>query len=202
MRVALQLLGVTLNQEFDLNAELQKPKTEQSRISRYFQILQEECEREISLINDLLDLQRLDVGNHPITPEPVVLEDWLPGLVNGFMARTKSRDQTLVLDIAKALPILHTDLASLDRILAELLNNACKYTPPGGNIHLRVEADAALVGDQVNFQLTNTGVEIPQQELSRIFRQVLSSTQRGSLEARGYRAGAGFGEKAGAISQR
>lgn len=169
MRVALQLLGVTLNQEFDLNAELQKPKTEQSRISRYFQILQEECEREISLINDLLDLQRLDVGNHPITPEPVVLEDWLPGLVNGFMARTKSRDQTLVLDIAKALPTLHTDLASLDRVLAELLNNACKYTPPGGNIHLRVEADAALMGEQVNFQLTNTGVEIPQQELSRIF---------------------------------
>ncbi|MDA0269068.1 MAG: GAF domain-containing protein [Cyanobacteria bacterium] len=53
MRVALQLLGVTLNQEFDLNSELQKPLAEQSRIARYYKVLREECEREISLINDL-----------------------------------------------------------------------------------------------------------------------------------------------------
>ena len=68
MKVALQLLGITLNQEFSLDEELRKPRTEQDRLARYFQILQEECEREITLINDLLDLQRLDLGNHPITP--------------------------------------------------------------------------------------------------------------------------------------
>jgi signal transduction histidine kinase len=168
MRVALQLLGVTLNQEFDLNQELQKPKAEQPRIARYFQILQEECEREISLINDLLDLQRLDVGNHPVHPEAVVLENWLPGLVNGFMARAKSRQQSLKLEIGQQLPLLNTDLASLERILAELLNNACKYTPPGEHIRLEV-LTANLSTEWLHFKLSNTGVDIPPEEVARIF---------------------------------
>jgi signal transduction histidine kinase len=172
MRVALQLLGVTLSQEFDLSAEMQKPKTEQNRISRYYQILQEECEREISLINDLLDLQRLDVGSHPIHPEAVTLADWLPNLVGGFFARTKTRQQQLELELEADLPMLNTDLASLERVLAELLNNACKYTPPGHSILLAVTATTApnmAKTQSISFQITNTGIEIPSTELPRIF---------------------------------
>ncbi|MGG6237926.1 GAF domain-containing sensor histidine kinase [Nodosilinea sp. AN01ver1] len=169
MRVALQLLGVTLNQEFDLTADLQKPRAEQTRIGRYFSILQEECEREISLINDLLDLQRLDVGNHPIQPEPILLETWLAGWIDSFVTRAKSRNQTLQLVIAPAMPVLYTDLASLERVLAELLNNACKYTPPGEHITLEVAARPDAIGEQVAIALTNTGVTIPAEEMPRIF---------------------------------
>ncbi|MBE9158752.1 GAF domain-containing protein [Nodosilinea sp. LEGE 06152] len=169
MRVALQLLGVTLNQEFDLTADLQKPRAEQTRIGRYFSILQEECEREISLINDLLDLQRLDVGNHPIQPEPILLDTWLANWIDSFVTRAKSRDQTLRLVVAPAMPVLYTDLASLERVLAELLNNACKYTPPGEHITLDVSAHPNAPGEQVVIALTNTGVTIPVEEMPRIF---------------------------------
>ncbi|MGB3203226.1 MAG: HAMP domain-containing sensor histidine kinase, partial [Nodosilinea sp.] len=169
MRVALQLLGVTLNQEFDLTADLHKPKAEQTRISRYFSILQEECEREISLINDLLDLQRLDVGNHPIQPEPILLDTWLTGWIDSFVTRAKSRNQTLRLMVAPALPVLHSDLASLERVLAELLNNACKYTPPGEHIILDVSVHPDSPDEQVAIALTNTGVTIPVEEMPRIF---------------------------------
>ncbi|MFE4107238.1 GAF domain-containing sensor histidine kinase [Almyronema epifaneia] len=166
MRVALQLLGVTLNQEFDLDSELQKSKAEQGRIARYYQILQEECEREISLINDLLDLQRLDVGNHPIHPRPIQLQHWLPRIVNGFQARVKSRQQQLELQVPESLQKIVSDEASLERIVAELLNNACKYTPPGGNICLAVKRSS---DDQIQFCITNTGIEIPADEMPRIF---------------------------------
>lgn len=169
MRVALQLLGVTLNQEFDLTADLQKPRPEQTRIGRYFSILQEECEREISLINDLLDLQRLDVGNHPMQPEPILLDTWLTGWLDSFVTRAKSRDQTLKLVVPPALPVLHTDLASLERVLAELLNNACKYTPPGENITLQVSPHLDTPDKQVSIALINTGVTIPAEEMPRIF---------------------------------
>lgn len=170
MRVALQLLGVTLNQEFDLNQDLLKPKADQPRIARYFQILQEECEREISLINDLLDLQRLDVGNHPLEAEPIDLADWLPRWTDSFATRAKSRDQVLEIVTDLVLPIVHTDQASLERILAELLNNACKYTPPGEQITLQVTTlPSATLVEQVTFTLTNTGVTIPPDEQARIF---------------------------------
>ncbi|MGD1908025.1 MAG: ATP-binding protein [Leptolyngbyaceae cyanobacterium] len=166
MRVALQLLGVTLNQEFDLNAELQKPQAERSRIARYYQVLKEECEREISLINDLLDLQRLDGGNHPIHAQPIDITTWLPSLVSGFQERTQSRQQTLNFQVEAALPKLVSDSASLDRVFAELLNNACKYTPPGESITLSVKQAPS---QQLCFQVINSGVEIPPDELPRIF---------------------------------
>ncbi|NEP15419.1 MAG: PAS domain-containing protein [Leptolyngbya sp. SIO4C1] len=166
MRVALQLLGVTLAQEMDLETELKKPELAQNRMARYYRILKEECEREISLINDLLDLQRLDVGNHPILSQPIHLPDWLPALVNGFQARTKSRDQNLRVIVPEDIPILISDLSSIERILAELLNNACKYTPPEGEITLAVSATDR---NSLQFDITNTGVEIPAEEMPRIF---------------------------------
>ncbi|MEB3289980.1 MAG: GAF domain-containing protein [Leptolyngbya sp.] len=169
MRVALQLLGASLTQECNLAEELHKPKAEQTRIARYYHILQEECEREISLINDLLDLQRLDGGNHPIQTEPIVLKTWLPNLVESFITRAKNRDQTLTLITAPTLPVLHSDLASLERILAELLNNACKYTPPGERIEFRVEPVPDSQQSHVQFVILNTGVSIPEAELNRIF---------------------------------
>jgi PAS domain S-box-containing protein len=166
MRVALQLLGVTLNQEFDLNAELQKAKTSQNRIARYYQVLKEECEREISLINDLLDLQRLDGGNHPMTPQCINLQSWLEGVANGFHERAQSRQQTLVVELPPALPKIVSDQASLERVFAELLNNACKYTPPGEVISVRAMVDRS---NQVQITVANTGIEIPAAELPRIF---------------------------------
>ncbi|MDJ0708135.1 MAG: GAF domain-containing protein [Leptolyngbyaceae cyanobacterium MO_188.B28] len=166
MKVALQLLGITLNQEFSLDEELRKPRTEQDRLARYYQILQEECEREITLINDLLDLQRLDLGNHPITPQTIELHEWLPGIVDSFQTRAKNRNQELQLHLPPDLPTLVSDLASLERVLAELLNNACKYTPPGEQIKLKV---VTLPADKIQVVLSNTGIEIPADELPRIF---------------------------------
>ena len=166
MRVALQLLGVTLTQELGLEQELTKPDVEQGRIARYYRILKEECEREISLINDLLDLQRLDVGNHELALQTIQLYEWLPALVSSFQERATSRQQQLTVTIAETIDRFQSDLSSLDRIWAELLNNACKYTPPGGEITLSV---AQVNDNTLRFTLVNTGVEIPQDELPRIF---------------------------------
>ncbi|MEM9003405.1 MAG: GAF domain-containing protein [Cyanobacteria bacterium P01_F01_bin.86] len=166
MRVALQLLGVTLNREFDLGSELRKPKPSQNPLARYYQVLTEECEREISLINDLLDLQRLDGGNHPMNPQPIDIKSWLLGITNTFQERAQSRTQSLELDIPDDLPCLVSDQASLERVFAELLNNACKYTPPGEKISITAIATAT---DELNIIISNTGVEIPARELPRIF---------------------------------
>ncbi len=165
MRVALQLLGVTLNQTHNLDQELEKPHLEQSRIARYYRILKEECEREISLINDLLDLQRLDVGNHPMIIQPIDLTNWLPNLVNGFQPRARSRQQMLTLTVPEDLPELRSDLASIERVLAELVNNACKYTPPAHSIHIAIAGGQSVM----RFSVINTGVEIAEEERLRIF---------------------------------
>ena len=105
----------------------------------YLEILETECTRETDLINDLLDLQRLEAAACPIDLEPVNLEVWLPTIIDPFYTRAHNRHQHLRVECDRPLPTLSSNRASLGRILAELLNNACKYTANDGEISLKVE---------------------------------------------------------------
>ncbi len=147
--------------------------TTPERRNLYLQILHNECDREVTLINDLLDLQRLEAGRDSIALETVQLHQWLPPIVGSFRARALSRQQTLQLDIAPV--TLTTDPMKLKRILMELLNNACKYTPPTGIITVTVRALASSTkldaADGVEFVVNNSGSEIPASSLTRIFEK-------------------------------
>lgn len=108
------------------------------RQQRYLQILEAECTRETELINDLLDLQRLENDSYRVSPEPIHLQEWLPGIMAPFLSRAQSRKQHLHVDLSPNVPEVMSDRRSLERILAELLNNACKYTSPNGAIDIKV----------------------------------------------------------------
>ncbi|HAX75517.1 MAG TPA: hypothetical protein DCY88_06740 [Cyanobacteria bacterium UBA11372] len=113
------------------------PTPEKSQ--RYLEILQAECNRETELINDLLDLQRLEAESYPLVLTEVVdLPEWIPNIVAPFYSRAQDHQQILQVELAPDLTTLISDYAGLGRIIAELLNNACKYTPGGGGIVLRV----------------------------------------------------------------
>ncbi|PSB32946.1 hybrid sensor histidine kinase/response regulator [Stenomitos frigidus] len=142
-----------------------KPNTQAAKVDRYLQILQDECQREIDLITDLLDLTRLDAEVEPPILAPIELATWLPIVAEPFVDRAHSQQQQLHVDIAPALPTLTTEQASLERILAELLNNACKYTPPGASIVLA----AHKTTDRLQISVINGGAEISKQEQARIF---------------------------------
>lgn len=158
MKMSIRMLELALKQEVPVS---DKP----NKSERYLQILQDECEREISLINDLLDLQRLEVGVQPLTLTTIHLDTWVTQLIKPFEERTRARQQILQVEMAPNLPPLVSDMLGLERIMGELLNNACKYTPPGDRICLHVQAKA----EQMQFQVVNTGAEIPAHELPRIF---------------------------------
>ncbi|RMH76837.1 MAG: hybrid sensor histidine kinase/response regulator [Cyanobacteria bacterium J007] len=134
---------------------------------RYFQILHDECEREIHLINNILDMQRLEAGVEPLELSAIQLQHWIPHLVEPFVQRMEKNQQHLRLEIAADLPSLISDPDILGRIVAELLNNACKYTPSGEEIAVALDADEAIV----RLQVTNTGIEIPERELAHIFEK-------------------------------
>ncbi len=143
------------------------PTVEKSQ--RYLEILQAECTRESELINDLLDLQRLEAGSYSIKlNESVCLQDWLPSIIEPFRSRSEQRQQMLQINLTPDLFVLVANRASLERILAELLNNACKYTPNGGEIGLSVcykLTEAATI-----FTISNPA-EIPSDQLPRIFEK-------------------------------
>lgn len=109
-------------------------ETADAPIYRYLQILKDEAHREMSLINDLLDLSRVDAGVEPYVVTTIDPQTWIPHVVEPFLERTQLQQQQLQINLAPNLPLLTTDLLDLERILSELLNNACKYTPAGEKI--------------------------------------------------------------------
>jgi signal transduction histidine kinase len=138
------------------------------KCQRYLQILESECVRESELINDLLDLQRLEAATQPISKEEVNLSTWLPTIIESFRDRTKSRQQTITVQLPEKLPIINSNRASLGRVLAELLNNGCKYTPNQGEIVFQVEINGGKSQDKIQFMVSNQA-EIPASELPKIF---------------------------------
>jgi signal transduction histidine kinase len=158
IKMATQMLELTLNKAGLLKAN-------NSPIARYLQILQSECNREINLVNDLLDLSRLETDTESLKLVSMPLQDWLSHLIEPFVERTEKQHQQLQVKIPSGLTSLKSDFAKLDRILIELLHNACKYTPPKERIQLTVETDV----NRLIINVSNSGVEIPSEERSRIF---------------------------------
>jgi PAS domain S-box-containing protein len=141
-------------------------------ISHYVRILKTESQREIELINDLLDLTRLDAHVDPLNLEVIDLHIWLPHIAEAFVERSQQQQQQLRLQLPADFPTVITDKQYLQRIVCELLHNACKYTPSGGIITLtgqRLSIDPMV--EQVELSITNTGVEIAPQERDRIFER-------------------------------
>ncbi|MFN6484937.1 MULTISPECIES: response regulator [unclassified Nostoc] len=136
---------------------------------RYLELMESECDRELGLINDLLDLQRLESLSYPvITPDALVLQQSIPWVLEPFQIRVQEHRQTLQINIPSNLPPLFSDGISLERILVELLNNACKYTPAAGEIILNVSHDSSQAPAKTIITISNSA-EISVTDLPRIF---------------------------------
>jgi signal transduction histidine kinase len=148
------------------------PSSLKIRAAHYIQILERECDKEVNLLSNFLDLQQLDAGTYAFSHTAIQLENWLPEILKPFLARIARQQQNLQVDVPDRLTDIITDPISLGRILGELLTNACKFTPPGGTIALTVlfPESMAFEGEEtLQLKVTNTRVEIPAHELPRIF---------------------------------
>lgn len=164
MQLVIQMLGIMTAQGQNFIEQTQT-KPQNQKVMQYFQILQEECDNELKLVEDLLKLQQIEAGINILRPTTVNLQTWLPHVVENFELLTHDQQQTLQINLAPDLPPLTADISSLSRIITELLNNACKYTPAGGHITIT----ARIVAARLHLQVTNTGIEIAPTELGRVF---------------------------------
>ncbi len=154
--LAVETLEALLKQEGVLD---------KSKFGQLLQILHQECRREKKLINDLLTLSTLEAETESLILGVVDLQTWIPPIIESFRERTTRQQQQLNLTVATDIPPLQTNISDLKRILIELLNNACKYTPANELITVSASATA----DTVLLCVSNSGVEISGDEMSRIF---------------------------------
>ena len=117
-----------------------------------------------ALINDLLDLGRIEAG-FDAGKENLSLVAVIDYTVDSLQGRLRDKSLTLKLDIQKDLPVVFGNPVRLRQMLANLLGNAIKYTPPGGEVSLR----ARVEGDQILLQVCDSGMGIPPSDLPYIF---------------------------------
>lgn len=168
IKMAVRLLETVLDQQGLLDPET---ISNAQSMTRYLNILQEQCNQELALVNDLLDMRAIEADANSIELTSIRLQDWIPQVIESFKARIETQQQCLQLDLSPDLPPLISDVGSLTRVLSELMHNACKYTPPGEQITVTAQTSSVEASSLSSLQISvsNSGVSIPPEELSRIF---------------------------------
>ncbi|MBD2211833.1 response regulator [Nostoc linckia FACHB-104] len=173
MKIGIELLKTLSQQTDELTKEVRSHGQNRQAIE-CLNVLQQQCDRELELIEDLLSLQYLEAGTYPQQLTQINLHDWILHIIEQFQILIQNQQQILEINLAPDLPTLNLDAFSLSRILTELLNNAHKYTPAGEKITLAasvIQDNTATPEPQPILQIivNNTGVEIPSEEIPRIF---------------------------------
>lgn len=134
-------------------------------VNRYLNILREQCEQELDLVDDLLYMRIIDADFYTSELNSINIQDWLPHVIDAFQERAQSRQQSLQVSVSPDFPPVISDTSLLTRIVSELVNNACKYTP----IEENITVNAQLESNKWEITVSNSGVTIPIEEQSRIF---------------------------------
>ncbi|VAV88712.1 hypothetical protein MNBD_ALPHA02-2321 [hydrothermal vent metagenome] len=132
----------------------------------------------LQIINDILDLSKIEAGMADINPEDIHLDDEIRESVTFIALRASDADISIVNDIVNTDTIILADKRMFKQIMVNLLSNSVKFTPPGGDIHISHEINAA--GD-VTIRVADTGIGIDENNIEAMmepFRQADSSLSR------------------------
>ncbi len=138
-------------------------KREQQR--SFVETMLQESTRLAAMINDFLDLARLQSGRARLAHVPVDIGGLLRDCVSVMKPQADKKNIQVELDAPAGLPAVEGDAGRLKQVLMNLLSNAIKYTAPGG----RVNARAGQRNDSVQVAIEDTGRGIPEQDLPHIF---------------------------------
>ncbi|HEY9627550.1 MAG TPA: response regulator [Coleofasciculaceae cyanobacterium] len=171
IKMSIHMLEMSLDRQ-----RLAPPDSEEAsaseRISRYLQILRSECDQELNLVNDLLEIQRLEANVTLFDWTPITLSEWIPQIIAAYEGRAEQQQIQIRVILPESIPVLISDRMMLSSALSELLNNACKYTPPTGVITLSTQmAEAPNAVATLRLVVSNTGIGILPDELPHIFEK-------------------------------
>lgn len=149
-----------------------------ARSARYLQNILISGRNLLELINDLLDLAKIEAGRMEIRSAPLSLSDLFEGLTGILKPLCEKKAIVIAFDVGTDVPILQTDAPKLQQVLYNLLSNAIKFSPAGGQIELQATRDGE---ERVRISVTDhgPGIEIEKQELIfEKFRQIDGSVTR------------------------
>jgi signal transduction histidine kinase len=168
-----------------LRRELNRPAPDADKRDRFIHRLSDAGERLTGLVNDLLDVARLRLGELPLRQEPTDLVALLSSILSRYRDRSESGKHEISLWVPDDECVVSIDPDRIEQVIANLLDNAIKYSPRGGTIRieLRREDDAAVI------TVNDPGIGLPANALESIFQPF----DRASNATEAYVPGLGLG---------
>ncbi len=141
------------------------PYPETLEMLQFFRIIDEQADQMRGLINDLLDVGRIETGTLSISPVPVAVADMVEQARTAF--QSASGRQTVRLDLARDLPRVLADTRRIVQVLTNLFANAARHAPASSPIRVAAERD----GGHVAIAVADEGRGVPQERLPHLFRK-------------------------------
>ncbi len=146
-------------------------KGEFERLPRYLDTIDESAETLLALVNNLLDLTKLDTGNMRFEFQPTDVVAVIEDVVNQLGAQIQDRQIQVEREFDVGAHV-NVDAAKLAQVLRNLLSNAIKFSGVGGNVLIHVSQES----DNLAFSIEDTGVGIPSAELEQVFDKFAQSS--------------------------
>lgn len=157
-----------------ISAGIHGPVTDEQK--EYLDRVRRNGEHLLGLINDILDLSKIETGRMDLYKEPLRVEEVIKSILGTAERLTKGKLIELRQEIEPNLPVVQADRARIRQVLLNLLSNAAKFTETGS-----ITVRASLVDDDLVISVVDTGIGIPPEHLPLVFeefRQVDGSTNR------------------------
>lgn len=135
------------------------------------------------LVDDLQELAMADAGRLSIHTEPIDLNELLNHIQTTIEVQFEEQEIELVIDVPQTLPSLHADFQRLEQVFLNLLSNASRYTPRGGNI--RINAFQAEDPNFIHISVCDTGPGFSQEDLDHLFDRFYRADKSRSRQSGG-----------------
>jgi signal transduction histidine kinase len=156
---------------------LKKPEALSSNVAGLMRLARENALRLLKLVNDLLEVIKLEEGKTRMNLRGIDLDEFVSGVVNSMIHMAEFREIDLSVELSEESIIVHADTYALERVFLNLLSNAIKFTSPGGVITVRT----SLNDGKGIIDVIDTGIGISEADIPHIFdrfRQADSSSTR------------------------
>ena len=134
---------------------------------QFLVVIRSNVERLAALVNDLLDISRIEAGRVKFDIRPLHLDEAAHEVIASLQGEITSRNLELELDIPSHLPLVQGDRNRIVQVLTNLISNAYKYTPPGGHITLALHQ----TNGELQVDVSDTGIGIAPNDLDRVFER-------------------------------
>jgi PAS domain S-box-containing protein len=133
----------------------------------FVRIVDESNERMISLVNDLLNISRIESGRIIIEPHPTDISTLVQDSINELSMKMHEKELVFTVNIQPDMPLVNIDVQLIRHVYMNLLSNAIKYTPLRGTITLKIYRR----GDEIVSEIQDTGYGIPKGQQNKVFQK-------------------------------